>query len=281
MDKPVDMVFNNAGLVKKYAEFRPVPPRSLVNTVVDYVKEKVEPLQVCVDIGCGSGQNTRLYSEHFKQVIGLDVSLEQLRVAEQDHLHQNVVYKEGLAEHMPVENASVDLVTSCAAVHWFNLDTFYKEVDRVLRPGGVLACYSYLACTPLYAGKNLRSTILEMHSNLDPNWSMGHRHLNSDYGTLPAFSPEEVFISSNEEKFVVETDATLDSIIGYLSSWSAVQKLQDREGEEVVSQFLSKCKHRLQDEMGTTEEDAPMRSRYTYFLRMWRKPSAHVIPGSS
>jgi ubiquinone/menaquinone biosynthesis C-methylase UbiE len=40
-------------------------------------------------------------------------------------------------------DASVDLVTCCQAVHWFDIDQFYREADRVLRPGGALAVYGY------------------------------------------------------------------------------------------------------------------------------------------
>ncbi len=47
------------------------------------------------------------------------------------------------AEHCPVESGSVQLVNSTQAVHWFDLPIFFKEVDRILCPGGVLAVSGY------------------------------------------------------------------------------------------------------------------------------------------
>ena len=38
---------------------------------------------------------------------------------------------------------SVDLITSAQAMHWFDLDKFYAEATRVLKPNGVLATYGY------------------------------------------------------------------------------------------------------------------------------------------
>ncbi len=47
-------------------------------------------------------------------------------------------------DQLPAEDGTVDLVTVSQAVHWFRpIENFYKEVDRVLRPGGCLAVYEY------------------------------------------------------------------------------------------------------------------------------------------
>lgn len=268
-----DMVFCNSELVEKYVHYRPTPPAELITTVVNFVKEKRPlPLQVCVDVGCGSGQSTWLYSSHFQQVFGLDVSLEQLEAAKKTSFH-NVVYKEGIAESMPFEDNSVDLVASCEGAHWFNFEKFRAEVDRVLCPGGVLACYGYSFCQPTFAGRNLRPTMEEISHSVDRYHAEGHKHLLSEYTTLPDFYPEEV-VRPSKGKFSVESDATLDSILGYISTWSAFSKLKSFEGEEASANFLLFCKQKLLDAMGTKEENVPMKTCYDYFLRMWRKPSA-------
>ena len=44
---------------------------------------------------------------------------------------------------MEVGDSSLDLVTICQALHWLDLDTFYSEAERVLKPGGVLAVIGY------------------------------------------------------------------------------------------------------------------------------------------
>jgi ubiquinone/menaquinone biosynthesis C-methylase UbiE len=47
----------------------------------------------------------------------------------------NVEYKVGLAEALEgIEDESVDLLTTAQAAHWFQLEPFYRELDRVLKP---------------------------------------------------------------------------------------------------------------------------------------------------
>lgn len=59
------------------------------------------------------------------------------------------IYRAGPAEELPFPDASVQLVTACAAFHWFHADRFFKEVKRVLSPNGVLATYTYHFVKPL------------------------------------------------------------------------------------------------------------------------------------
>ena len=49
----------------------------------------------------------------------------------------------GSGEQLEVGNNSLDLVTICQALHWLDLPAFYQQVQRVLRPGGVLAVMGY------------------------------------------------------------------------------------------------------------------------------------------
>jgi len=37
----------------------------------------------------------------------------------------------------------VDLVTVASAIHWFDLEKFYAEVRRVVKPGGTVAVWTY------------------------------------------------------------------------------------------------------------------------------------------
>ena len=54
------------------------------------------------------------------------------------------IFRVGQSETLPFEDNSVDLVTCCQAIHWFDIPKFYQEANRILRPkGGVLAVYGY------------------------------------------------------------------------------------------------------------------------------------------
>lgn len=43
--------------------------------------QRVDPPELVVDVGCGSGQGTRFLAEHFKKVVGTDISEAQIQEA--------------------------------------------------------------------------------------------------------------------------------------------------------------------------------------------------------
>uniref|UniRef100_A0A1B6CRP2 Methyltransferase type 11 domain-containing protein n=1 Tax=Clastoptera arizonana TaxID=38151 RepID=A0A1B6CRP2_9HEMI len=125
-----------------YSKFRPTPPQMLVEKIIEFIKEKIsEPLATSIDIGCGSGQSTKILSPYFQKVIGIDNNDSQIELAQSQNITKNISYRLGSAENFLVEDASVQLVTACQCAHWFDIYKFYEEVSRVLQPEGVLALY--------------------------------------------------------------------------------------------------------------------------------------------
>ena len=57
--------------------------------------------------------------------------------------HTRVRYSVQPAEATDFPDASFDAVTVAQALHWFDLDRFWPEVQRVLRPGGFFAAWGY------------------------------------------------------------------------------------------------------------------------------------------
>ena len=90
-------------------------------------------------------------SAHFEKVIGIDVSSAQIEQAQKLGLSNKVQFQVGPAEKLEnFKDSSVDLVSCCQAIHWFDFAAFYQEVDRVLRPqGGLLAIYGYHLTEPV------------------------------------------------------------------------------------------------------------------------------------
>ncbi|KAK3879524.1 hypothetical protein Pcinc_015908 [Petrolisthes cinctipes] len=276
MSRQVDLVFADSNLTNKYIQYRPVPPLTLCKAVVDHVKKsRGDDLGICGDIGCGSGQNTSLYSDYFREVVGVDVSPQQLAIARTATQHlTNVTFKEGSGERLPFADHSVDLLTCCVSVHWFDYAQFYSEVERVLKPGGVLACYSYLVTSIHYNDKVISDNFTENCSSIKPYWPASHNVLWEEYSTLPKLYEDDILIRKSEGRFITELDSTLDSVIGYISSWSAFAKLAKAKGNEAANAFLNNCKQHLLKEMGTDDESVPIKHSFNYFLRMWRKPAS-------
>jgi len=46
-------------------------------------------------------------------------------------------------ECLPVEDNSITLIQVATALHWLDHEKFYRECDRVLVPGGVIAAFTY------------------------------------------------------------------------------------------------------------------------------------------
>ena len=64
-----------------YDKTRPTYPEELIKFIVDFVQEKDGPKccdGLAIDVGCGSGQSTKLLAKHFHQVIGQDISEAQI-----------------------------------------------------------------------------------------------------------------------------------------------------------------------------------------------------------
>ncbi|KAH9507377.1 hypothetical protein Btru_057949 [Bulinus truncatus] len=48
------------------------------------------------------------------------------------------------AENMTMtDSGTVDLVTVATGLHWLNIEKFFQEVQRILKPEGTFAAYSW------------------------------------------------------------------------------------------------------------------------------------------
>lgn len=57
--------------------------------------------------------------------------------------HPAVKYILSTAESSTIDSLSIDLVTVGTALHWFDFDSFFKELKRVLKPDGFFAAWGY------------------------------------------------------------------------------------------------------------------------------------------
>lgn len=119
-----------------YQARRPTYPTALMDKLVEYCTHTSHAL----DVGCGTGQLSVLLANYFDRVTATDPSQAQISNAVK---HDSIDYQCESAEQISCANHSVDLVTVAQAAHWFNLDEFYDEAVRVLRPGGVIALITY------------------------------------------------------------------------------------------------------------------------------------------
>ena len=90
-----------------------------------------------LDIGCGTGFVISLLADIFDEIHGVDPTRAMLEKV--DLSRGNVTLHEGVAEELPFEDASFDLVTAYSVFHHLaDHRPALAEAARVLRPGGVL-----------------------------------------------------------------------------------------------------------------------------------------------
>ncbi len=90
-----------------------------------------------LDLCCGGGQATQYLIQSFPNVTGLDASARALERAAR--LVPLAKYVEALAQDIPFDDSSFDIVHSSVAMHEMDLvelEQIFREVYRVLRPGG-------------------------------------------------------------------------------------------------------------------------------------------------
>ena len=93
-----------------------------------------------LDIGCGRGGALMIVDKYFAASlkIGFDLSSEAIAFCNRRHRNASTVFLEGDAEEVPFADSSFDVVTNIESSHSYpHPGSFYREVWRVLAPGGV------------------------------------------------------------------------------------------------------------------------------------------------
>ncbi len=210
-----------------YARFRPSYPPALFAWLADQSPSRL----MAVDLGTGSGQAAHGLAEHFDRVVGLDASDEQLANARP---HPRVEYRRAAAEDTGLRENSVDLMLAAQSFHWFQPDTFFPEVSRVLWPGGVLALSSYQL--PVI-GPAVDRVIVELYQDLlGKYWEPERRLVENGYRTVDVPLPE----IDAAPVFDMRVTWTLDHLFGYVSTWSPLKKYREKEGHDPVERVSRK-----------------------------------------
>jgi len=119
-----------------------------------------------LDLGAGTGKLTRVLADRYARVIALE-PLAELRAILEERVPQADPLA-GLAEAIPLPDASVDAVFAGQAFHWFANDVALAEIARVLRPGGVLARLWNEAIEPNPLPEGYRRRLSELHDAMRP-----------------------------------------------------------------------------------------------------------------
>ncbi len=133
--------YERQGFAAGYHAFRPRPPAALVDVLRQLAQ--VDRPDLVVDLGCGTGLSTALWSDCAREVVGVEPLDDMRAVAEASNESRNVRFQGGVAQATGLRDAVADIVTCSQSLHHMEPESLLTEVARILRPGGVFAAYDY------------------------------------------------------------------------------------------------------------------------------------------
>jgi len=203
-----------------YAQSRPTYPVALFDELA-----RLAPARgLAWDCGTGNGQAAVALAAHFQRVIATEPSEAQLAAAAP---HPRVVYRRSAELAPTVRDQTVDLVTAAQAAHWFDRPKFYAEVRRVLRPGGIVALWSYwLARVDPAIDRVIDRFYAE---TTGPYWPPERVHIERRYRDFDFPFAELPF-----PPLVITREWTAADLAGFLASWSAVDRYRQARGEDPI-----------------------------------------------
>lgn len=213
----------------QYAKHRPQYPDELFA----YLSQICQEHHRVWDCATGNGQAAVSLTNYFSRVEATDISEEQIKHAIP---HPKIKYSVSSAEQTSFENESFDLVTVAVAIHWFDQKKFFQEVNRVLKPNGILAIWSY----GLFEIEPEIDKIIfeELLKPIDPFWAEGNRQVMNGYKDI-VLPFDEI---QNAPKFTMKIEWNLIQLSAYLRTWSAVKRYSTEIGNDPVEILESKLK---------------------------------------
>ncbi|XP_078494132.1 putative methyltransferase DDB_G0268948 [Ciona intestinalis] len=287
--------YESKSITEKYRKYRPSYPPELAKKALRNFTEK--KLEFLLDVGCGGGQAVNIFAPFFNKVVAIDPSENQLKEARNQNKFAHVEYKQGVAKNLPCEDDSVDAVTVASALHWFDRPKFYQEVERVLKPGGILIVFSYWSPKLIPICKNddienltrIGSQIVHDAfsfgirgiSALEQIYSHGENKYKQIFSEIPLIKKRRYDIASKSHTWSLDdVKGFVQSIDGYetymKNKASELSRLSEEERDAKLSEldYSEQVVHRLKETWGCVEmksSDVKMKAIFNFFVIVGEK----------
>jgi SAM-dependent methyltransferase len=214
-----------AEVADAYERGRPEYAPAVVGAIA--AELRIPPGATVLDLAAGTGKLTRALLDG-----GLDVVAVEPQAPLREILAANIGeerVREGLAEAIPLPDASVAAVTVADAIHWFDHAPALGEIRRVLRPGGGLAV---LSTVPDWGGASWAHEVGTLMAGLRPE----HPHYDGppwqDAVRAAAgwSAPREIRLTSSQP-------ARPELFVDYIASVSWIAALPEEQRAETLAQI--------------------------------------------
>ncbi|XP_066431457.1 putative methyltransferase DDB_G0268948 isoform X1 [Eleutherodactylus coqui] len=251
-------VFKNPTFSSVYHKYMIPVSEEIINMVLSFVqvKRNGQPLELAVDVGCGTGRYTTPLAPHFKKVLGIDISESQINLANQYNLLDNVSYMVAPAEKLPIENDSVDLVTAGIAAQFFRVDEFASEATRVLKKKGCLALHGVYPVFEIEYKDLSHDLTVVMSEVCEILYTYAEKYIEdvfcqykSIYEVIPI--KDKQWITDIPVKFQM----SIPKIMGFIQSIILYQVFLEKDVKG-AEQLLQQTEKRFQDILGENADSA-------------------------
>ena len=206
-----------------YARYRPHYPAELF----DFLASLTAKHSLAWDCATGSGQAAIALSAHFEHVVATDASKAQIDAAV---AHSGVTYRVAAAEDSQLDAGSIDLITVGQALHWFDIERFFAEAERVLVSHGVLAAWCYELCR---VSDTCDAVVDELYVEIVGEfWPPERRLIEAGYAGIAM--PGRALESRD---FHMSASWSVADMLGYLRTWSACARYRQEHGDDPVSKI--------------------------------------------
>ncbi|MFN3404775.1 MAG: class I SAM-dependent methyltransferase [Cytophagaceae bacterium] len=218
----------------KYAQYRPTYPMDLF----EYLNSIVSHKRNAWDVGTGNGQFAYELAKTFENVFATDISESQIKNSFQA---DNIKYSVQPAEKTNFNNNQFDLIVVAQAIHWFDFEKFYEEVRRTANQDAFIFVVGY---GRLEISDQIDHVISYFYHNIIGSyWDKERRFIDQNYLTIPF-----PFTEIEPPKFRIKMYWTLEHLIGYLNTWSAVKHFIKKNGYNPVDEVMQKIERHWEKE---------------------------------
>ncbi|NOS83530.1 MAG: methyltransferase domain-containing protein [Ignavibacteria bacterium] len=212
---------------KEYSKYRPEYPKELFLYLSSIVKEH----NTAWDCATGNGQAAIGLEPYFDKIIATDASSSQIKHA---RLHPKIEYRTVTAENSGLASDSIDLLTVATAIHWFNSEIFFPEVNRIVKNGGVIAVWTY---SETMINEEIDKVSEHFtHSIVGKYWAQEIKKA-WDFRNKITLPFEK--IETPDFEFHLKWD--LSDYLNFLYTWSATQNYIKETGKDPIKLFYNDC----------------------------------------
>lgn len=216
----MDTIKKFTGKADVYKQFRPNYPEEYIQYLIR--ENHLTPQSQVADIGSGTGKLTAQLLDHHLKVIAVEPNDDMRNAAEQNLSRcPTFTSQNGTAENTWIQAKSIDLITVAQAFHWFEVEKFKTECQRILKPGAKVAL--------VWNSRNQEQDLIQENALIHKKYCPTFKGFSGGIAATAKTTFPLFFKNGNYQEEIFQNDLyyTLEGFIGRNQSSSYAPNPQD------------------------------------------------------